>query len=221
MDSGISTHAPARRGEFSGLSRLPYLSSGTSIATEDGQVPAGWIRAGDLVVTRDRGLQPVLAIGLVEDVFASCRDNPALWPVEIMPGALGRGMPEARLVVSASHKILVRGPEVELHFGLTEAMVPARYLIGWPGIESVAPTAELTGYQLLFERHEAILADGQWVESLHMDRDAVEDVTASAPGAMKGFDGHRHLVRVVLGERETALLIPPANFAAEKVRITA
>ena len=216
---------PRGLAEFIGSEDLPSLSAGTAIATSEGAIPASWLRAGDLVVTRDRGLQPVLAVGLVELSREYLLDNPGNWPDRVEPGALGPGLPSARLVVSPWQRLLLRGSELQLHFGLTEALVAARHLIGWPGIECDMPEAGMADYQILFERHEIILADGCWTESLFLDSAGLAALRSDgSPVFARLGAGHGRLARPELQEWEAALLTPPAARAssnAGELRLTA
>jgi hypothetical protein len=209
------------RTDFVGLRSLPYLSAVTSIATEDGPIPAGWLRAGDLVVTRDHGLQPVLAVGRVEHERHSFLENPATCPVRIEPDVLGANLPVAPMIVSPGQRILMRGAEVQLNFGLSEALVAAAHLVGWPGVDYDLPQGTTTGYQILFERHEMILADGPWTESLYLNGESLRELRREDPGLLRRFGGHRYLARPELSGWEASLLLPPHDWVGEPVRITA
>lgn len=146
---------------------LPCLSAAAEVATGEGLVPAGWLRPGDLVLTRDSGLQPILWIGRCRLTRAEALARTEAWPVHLAPGALGHGAPPAPLTVAPAHRLLVRGAELQQHLGLIEAFAAARDLAGRPGVEVVAPHGPLDLYLILLDRHEAIVAGGLWVESLH------------------------------------------------------
>lgn len=198
-------------GVFYGIESMPHISSGTSIATQEGAIPAGWLRVGDLVVTRDLGLQPILAIGHIEMTCTMLKDRPGLWPVEIAPGALGQGKPTERLIVSPWQRIHVRKGQSPMG---DEALVAARHLIGWPGIEAVMPAQAMSSYQILFKNHELILADGQWVESLCLSQSHLGQLCADDAHIFADFRGHRRLVRPELCPRDAAQLVPPADWTS-------
>ena len=208
---------------------LPGFTAACSIATGEGPVAAGWLRPGDLVLTRDSGLQPVVWVGRCRVPAAVVAQRPDLLPVRIAPGALARATPAAPLTVAPSHRVLVQGWALDLHLGLREALAVARDLVGRPGIARLAPDGPLDLYLVLLERHEVILADGLWVESLHP-----ADIPAgvlSAPGAGRlrtlsedAAASSGHAVRPVLAASETVFVAdgaPGETPIRAPVRLTA
>lgn len=185
---------------FAGLlARVPCFTPGTLIATERGEWPVEALRPGDRVVTRDNGLQPVLWTGGSAYGWRDLGLLPVLRPVLIRAGALGDGLPLRDLLLSPNHRILVRSRS-DAGAVTGEALVAALDLVGRPGIEVVAPAA-VSYLQLLFARHEAILADGVWSESFQAGTAAL----AAMP------DTARDAVRAVLpdlGQADGAPLAP-------------
>ncbi len=177
------------------LARIPCFTPGSLIATERGECPVEDLRPGDRVVTRDNGLQRVLWTG--ESAFG-WRDLgllPVLRPVLIREGALGDGLPARDLLLSPNHRLLVQSRSDGAAAGC-EALVAALDLAGRPGVEVVAP-ASVNYLQLLFARHEAVLADGVWTESFQAgpaalaalpeaERDAVLALRPELAGADEG-----------------------------------
>ncbi len=143
---------------------VPCFTPGTPIATARGDIAVERLVAGDLVQTRDSGLQPLRWVGTrtlgARDVAAEDR----LRPVHIAPGALGSGRPGRGLVVSPQHRVLVVGARAELLFGEPEVLVAALHLVGLPGI-SRGGAGAVTYLHLMFDRHEIVQSHGLWSES--------------------------------------------------------
>jgi len=139
--------------------------AGTRIETETGPRAVETIRPGDLVLTLDRGLRPVLWCHSRTQRFAPGCDE-RLRPVRIQRGALGPGMPERRLLVSPQHRMLVASKIATRILGTPEALVPAAKLVGLAGIarDKTAPAA--TYVHLYLGSHEVVLAEGAPAETL-------------------------------------------------------
>lgn len=131
---------------------------GTWIETDQGARRVEDLRAGDLVVTADHGLQPLRwvygrrAFGMGQ--FA---------PVLIRAGALGNPVD---LRVSQLHKIAMRGAMVEYLLGEDEVFVEARALINGKDIRLVEGE-QVQYFHLLFDRHEVIYSNGIPSESFY------------------------------------------------------
>lgn len=129
----------------------------TRIATPRGQRRAADLQPGDMVVTVDRGAQPLRWVGRREVVG---RD--ALTPVVIREGALGNGAP---LRLSQQHLVMISAARAEVFFGFPEVLVPIRALVDGRAIR-FAPAPRITYVHLLLDRHEILLAEGAPCESL-------------------------------------------------------
>ncbi|GAB4283645.1 MAG: Hint domain-containing protein [Roseovarius sp.] len=160
------------------------FTPGTMILTREGKRPVERLRPGDLLLTRDRGFQPLLWCGIrqAEDIGGA-----AAGAVLIRAGALGAGRPERDMIVSPGHRLLIRNPE-SLGDGIPagdlldecpepEVLIEARMLAGRPGISRIAPQ-RLRLVHLLMERHEIVLANGCWSESLLLTRARLEAIQA-------------------------------------------
>jgi hypothetical protein len=147
-------------------SSIPCFVAGTMILTEQGERPVESLAAGDKIVTADFGSQVLIWHGVARltrrDVLADAR----LLPVEICPGALGQGVPLRTVRLSQQHRVLLSGWMIELNFGVEEALVPAKALLGMPGVTLGRVEDGIDYHHLLFERHEIIFADGMLCESL-------------------------------------------------------
>lgn len=143
------------------------FTTDTLIATPQGQRAIAALRAGDMVLTRDNGPQPLLWLGQTALSGLALRRHPHLRPIRLRRGALLRDTPQEDLCVSPAHRILVQGPHAAALFGCDEVLVRAADLVNY---RAIAPDLALHGVtyaHLLFERHQIIFANGVPCESFH------------------------------------------------------
>ncbi|NBD29474.1 MAG: hemolysin [Alphaproteobacteria bacterium] len=143
---------------------VPCFTPGTMIATPRGERPVEALAEGDLVCTRDNGLQEVRWAGRVDLDRAALAARPEWRPVRLRAGALGPDTPSRDLLLSPNHRMLITGDRAALHFGETEVLAAAKHLTGYAGVDRVG-TAGISYIHLLFDRHEVILSNGGWSES--------------------------------------------------------
>ncbi|AVO38016.1 Hint domain-containing protein [Pukyongiella litopenaei] len=177
--SGSSGMA-AEREQIPDIEPVPCFASGTRIETERGAVAIENLSAGDLVMTRDNGLQPVRWIGmraLSADILAG-HDN--LRPIRIRRHALGVNIPSTDLLVSPQHRILVRSAIAQRMFGTDEVLVAAKQLCQIDGIDIAEDVARVIYFHMLFDRHEVVIANGAETESLYTGPEALKSVGRQA-----------------------------------------
>ncbi len=150
------------------------------IETDRGPVAAGALAVGDLVRTRDAGFQPVRWVGRRSLDAAELGANPALRPIVIRKGALGRDLPLADLTVSPQHRILMRSQLAQRMFGTNEVLVAAKQLLQIAGIDIAQDRGEVTYVHFLFDDHQIVLANGAEAESLHTGEQALNAVGEAA-----------------------------------------
>lgn len=163
------------RGEIDFVSRpdvVPCFTPGAEIATIRGGVMVEDLRQGDMVITRDNGIRPIGWIGTKRLSATDLNRTPALQPVRIRAGALGRGLPLQDLVVSPNHRVLVHAPLLSAVSGENEILARAGQLVGLPGIE-IAAAQEAIYIHFMFEQHEIVLSDGAWSESFQPAVDTI------------------------------------------------
>ncbi len=148
----------------------PCFTADTLIECAHGPVPVQDIQEGDMVVTRDHGLQAVRWVG--RQAVAGMGE---MAPVRFKAGVLGN---RADLVVSPMHRMLISGPRAELLFGHTEMLAHAVDLCDGDRIFR-APVAEVTYFHLLFDRHEILNTYGCWSESFAPSAAALNTVEAA------------------------------------------
>ncbi len=106
--------------------------------------------------------------------------------------------------------MLLRSAELELLFGLSEALVSARQLLGWGGVERIMPEDAAITYQPILEHHDLMLVDGCWTATLFLEPLDLIGLRDRAPDwAQHLAKGHLRPVRSALDDWEVSLLTPP------------
>lgn len=141
------------------------FTPGTQILTGQGAVAVEALVPGDLVVTRDNGLQPLRWVGTRKLSYTELLARPELQPVRIAVGALAGAGPDRTMLLSPQHRVLVEGARAEMYFGESEVLVPARHLTGLADVTRALPAEGVTYVHILFDRHEIVQSDGIWTES--------------------------------------------------------
>lgn len=129
------------------------LASGAQVRIED-------LAIGDKVLTRDDGPQPIRWIGRT-----TLRATGAFAPIVIRKGTLHN---ENDLIVSPDHRIFVWQRQDRLGAGRAEVLVKVRHLIN--GTTVFQQEGGFVDYfQLMFDQHQIIYAEGIAAESLLID----------------------------------------------------
>ncbi|AJE48135.1 Hint domain-containing protein [Celeribacter indicus] len=137
------------------------FTRGTRITLANGaQKPIEEIRVGDRVLTRDHGAQEVRWIGQ-----QTIRATGAFAPIVIRKGALNN---EHDLTVSPNHRIFIYQRRDHVRAGRAEVLVKAKLLVnGSSVIQSEGGFVDY--FQILFDSHEIIYAEGIAAESMFVD----------------------------------------------------
>lgn len=141
------------------------FTAGTRILTANGPVPVEDLRPGEMVLTRDRGPQPLRWAGHIHLSHHDLVARPDLQPVRIGANALGGAGPDRSMLVSPQHRVLIEGARAEMYFGESEVLVPAKHLIGKADVTRALPAEGVTYVHILFDRHELVSSEGLWTES--------------------------------------------------------
>jgi len=149
------------------------FAADTPILTRNGPCAATDIEVGQEVWTLDAGYQPVLWVGRTTVMESG---NAA--PVMMREGTIGNDRP---LVVSPQHRLLIRSPMAELFFANHEVLIPAKAMIGQPGV-SAHQVAQVTYVHLLLRDHHILQASGALCESLFLG-DIADSITAQQMSA--------------------------------------
>lgn len=191
---------------FSEIENIICFTPGTLIATPQGARDVATLQHGDLVVTRDHGLQPVRWI--------QSRTVPAqgrFAPVRIRPGVVvGQ---ERDLLVSPQHRMLFHGYRADLLFGESEVLISAKHLIDGHAVTQ-DQGGHVTYIHMMFDEHEIIYAEGAATESFHPGGVGLSAVTDAArdelfslfPEIRSNLGGYGDTARRCLKSHEAQLL---------------
>lgn len=174
------------------------LAGSANVRTPCGQRRIENVRPGDLIVTRDNGLQAVRMIWTRTVTQAEIAADPSLAPVRLKPRAVGPMMPQRDLLVAAAHRILVPGYRLADMPDTRSCLIAARDIAGASDKAFIDKTIpEMAFYNLVFAEHQVFTANGLPVESYlpskatvkELDKDVSRDIAAlfapdaeSAPG---------------------------------------
>jgi len=190
------------------------FTPGTRIATDTGAVAIEDLRPGDWIQTKDNGMQQIAWTGSRRMTGARLFALPRLRPVRIRAGAFGIDRPDASLLVSPEHRILVTGAVARSLFNTDEVLVAAKDLINGSSVAVDLDVREVTYVHVLLERHEVIWANGVETESFHPANAALSTLSAEDRAQLLAMhpeleaDPHRYgaYARRNLSGSEAALL---------------
>jgi hypothetical protein len=157
------------------------LAGNANVRTPCGARHVANLRPGDLVVTRDRGLQPVRLVWSRTVTEADMAADPSLAPVCLRPRAIGPMMPQRDLLVAGDHRLLIPGYRLTDRPDTAAALIPAREIAGTSDAAFVdRATGDMTFWNLVFDAHEVFAANGLPVESFHITDASLAAVPAAA-----------------------------------------
>ncbi|MGQ0566114.1 MAG: Hint domain-containing protein [Gemmobacter sp.] len=171
---------------------------GTRLLTPDGYRAVEDLRAGDRVTRRDGRSVPLLQ-AVAQHFVLSARSRAGLEPVIVEPGAFGAGTPLRRLALLPQHRVVVRGPKVELWLGMDETEVPVQALIDGVRIYRAERWEQVAYRQLVFVNEVVLVAEGVPVEGFFWVRKRWSGMTSSSgvrqtpcfPSCVAGFRPRR------------------------------
>lgn len=185
--------------------RVPFglpcgLGADALVLTPNGHVAAAQLRAGDLVITRDRGAQPVRAAGVVAHPA-----HGANVPVILRSNYLGARLD---LRILPQQRIALAGAEVEYLFGEDEVLVEAGCFTDDRAVIRTAAGGSVRLAFVLLDEPDLICANGCWIESLWHCAQAArpERLAASGLGQVAGVPVHERTARRVLKDYEARTL---------------
>ncbi len=180
------------------------FTPGTRIATPLGPRLIDELYEGDLIQTKDNGAQPVIWRGQRHINGGRLYAMPHLRPVRFRAGALGVGRPDADLVVSPQHRMLVRGASAQALFNAGEVLVRAQDLLNDGSVVRDHAAREVTYVHILLEAHNIVWANGLETESFHP---GFADLDAGQRAVLGGvIDGYGDPARRCLSQAEAAIL---------------
>ncbi|SMX30200.1 hypothetical protein TRP8649_04342 [Pelagimonas phthalicica] len=148
------------------LQAFPCFASGTRIATPNGPLPVEEVKVGDRVTTASGTERQVIWRASRHLVFSD--GDLSQKPIEIKPGAMGRGFPQNRLVLSPQHGVMLPATTQS-----PAALVAAKHLTPLPGFRQMRGARSVTYHSILCDQHDILLAEGLPVESFFPGRYAL------------------------------------------------
>ena len=193
---GIDRQSAATR--FAEVACVSF-TRGTHITMASGrQTPIEDLKTGDKVLTRDDGPQEIQWISQT-----TLRATGSYAPVVIKKGVLHN---ENDLIVSPDHRLFVYQRQDRLGAGRSEILVKVRHLINGETVYQ-KDDGFVDYFQLLFENHQIIYAEGIAAESLLID----PRTRAALPeGVNPSGAGHAHRPHLDYEVQETLLSQPDA-----------
>lgn len=143
------------------------FTPGTKIQTPDGLRLVEDLSEGDRVQTKDNGAQEIIWKGSRRMTGARMFAMPHLRPIRIKTGALGVERPDEELLVSPSHRMLIKGDAARALFNTPEILVAAKDLINGSTITVDVTVPQVTYIHLLLPDHQILWANGVETESFH------------------------------------------------------
>lgn len=190
------------------------FTRGTKIATPDGPCLVEDLREGDLISTKDNGSQPLLWIGGRRISGARLQALPHLRPIRLRAQALGEGEPDADLVVSPDHRILLKGRMSEALFNTDEVLIAAKDLVNDGTITVDHRLRNVSYIHLMLPAHQIVWANGIETESFNpatallseVDPQQLQRLYACMPELARDPSRYGMPVRRTLSQADVALL---------------
>ncbi|MEN8897050.1 MAG: Hint domain-containing protein [Yoonia sp.] len=190
------------------------FTPGTMIMTEYGPRDVAEIEEGDTVQTADNGQAEVLWLGQRRVTGARMLATPSLTPVRLRAGALDKDVPDAGLLVSPDHRIVLRSPRARALYNSDEVLVTARDLINDRTIVREYGQREVTYIHMMLPSHEVVFANGVATESFHpasaqvaqMEVDQRARMFDRLPKLQDSVHNYGDYARHVLSDSEAAIL---------------
>jgi len=171
------------------------LSSGEQRLVED-------LAIGDRVLTRDDGVQKIRWIG--QNTVRAVGD---FAPIKIHAGTLNN---DHDLIVSPDHRLFIYQRSDEIGAGQSEVLVKARHLVNGMTV-TVMDGGFVDYFQLLFDSHQIIYAEGIAAETMLIDTRTKPVLPADLSAAMgEVIPGHSDLPHAGLDINEALLNRPDA-----------
>lgn len=156
------------------------LCAGANVRTPCGERRVEYVRPGDLVVTRDNGLQPVRMIWARRISKSAIAADPSLAPVVVRPRAIGPMMPQKTLSIGAAHRLLIPGWRLLDEDDSESCLVPARDIAGLNDSAFIDRSPEdVVYYNVVFDEHQVFCANGLPVESFSPNKDSLKQAPKS------------------------------------------
>lgn len=179
---GIESSAGGTDTGFVIVDSIPCFTTGTRIATPEGERAIETLEPGDLVLTHDNGAVPLRWIGRRRVAAVG-----KFAPIHFAAGAMGADQTRD-LLVSPQHRMLVCDGLAELLFGDAEVLIKAKDLVNGSSVRRLEG-GEVEYVHILFDRHEVVFAEGALSESFlpgpqmtqQFEQEIVDEIEALFP----------------------------------------
>ena len=162
------------------------LAGTASVRTPCGARRIENVRPGDLIVTRDNGLQAVRMVWTRAVTAADIAADPALAPIRLKPRAIGPMMPQKDLLLAAEHRVLVPGYRLAQVPDTQSCLLPARTIAEMSDKAFLdRGVGDVIFYNIVFDQHHVFCADGLPVESYLPTEAAVEKLDEGVGGDLR------------------------------------
>ncbi len=190
------------------------FTPGTMIRTESGLIRVEDIHEGTKVQTKDNGCQEVIWTGSRRVTGARLYAMPHLCPIRLRAGSLDNDVPDAGLLVSPDHRVMVKGARARALFNTDEVLVTARDLVNDQSIYVDRSMREVHYIHMLMPNHEVVFANGVESETFHpasagLDHLAEEDrqrLFSQVPDVETDVNSYGAYARRVISASEAAIL---------------
>jgi hypothetical protein len=145
------------------------VARGTHVMTSKGEIPVERLTVGTRVITRDHGMQIVRHISS-EKMTVSKENAPVLFRRDSIKN-------NRDLIVSADHRIVLKGAEAMMLYGVKEVLIPAHKLVNGETIVR-AVAGEVEFFQIVTDQHEVLYCEAAANESFMPDENGVNALSA-------------------------------------------
>lgn len=190
------------------------FTPGTLIETPYGPRDIASLAEGDFVQTQDNGPAEILWMGQRKVTGARLMAMPELTPIRLRRGALDKDVPDAGILVSPDHRMVLRGARARALFGAEEVLVAARDLVNDKTVIRDRAIRQVTYVHMMLPQHEIVVANGVATESFHpasaalasMEPDAQDRMFDRLPALAGDPGSYGAFARRVLSPSEAAIL---------------
>lgn len=133
------------------------ITSGTRIATADGWRSVDTLGVGDSVLTFDNGPLKLTAVTRATQFIHDHTAPDFANPIHVPAGAFGNSEP---MVLLPEQSVMIESDEAEARTGDPFALIPAKALIGFRGVDRFRALRSFEVFTLHFENDELVYAEG-------------------------------------------------------------
>ncbi|WP_298921664.1 Hint domain-containing protein [uncultured Roseobacter sp.] len=192
---------------------VPGFGPGTMVQTENGELPVEWLDTSDKVLTRDHGYQPISWVCRSRLPVGYFVEYPDDRPICIPAGSLGSNQPTHDLFVHRDHRLLVASVAADALFFANEVLVPANAWLDSGHAHYVETSQDYKVTHLACARHQVILAQGVWSETVLPGCESLTALPTRDQFALRKAVGassfNQNTARPCVTREEAKLLIEP------------